>query len=990
MVLPAAKRSSLAEAASSVTAASDGSSLDMHLQSGGSAPNADRPPSSGTSGTTSGTTTSTTPHLGIYSRPDGKWAAWLTLKGEQQYIGTFDTLEKATAALTDAKSAAAISKDAAAGSNAGKSTGTWREDETVRLIDAIKFTSTGPPYNWEAIADHVKTRSAEQCKSKNQKLMLKDAKKAGQAPLEAASSPSPNDDADDPAKALRRAILGIRFCHAEDCCKVGRREYGWMCRAHHLELDAKASGVLDASSSEIMAAITPTLPQKHSDAASLRDTHGISTAYRGGETAANEITPEWLEQQDQEPSAAEPSAGPEPSYPAKKPDIPFLDKQPAPSAAGHIKRQRKRTEMEIVEEFEIRSGKLSSATSTAMVSASSKPAAVPPNEEHEMPQPTPEGHWREAIDDSSGKPYYYHSVTNEVTWDKPACLVAMVDLPPSIEPTKKAKGVILHKDSGKWRAKISVAGKCKHIAYFNTHEEATAAYDFVRKTLDGCGLSQMDYGRFAVFENAKTKAIEAASLGSTTVSVMELDPNAACATKSEASPNISATGRSMSEWKEAIDEASGKPYYYHAKTHEVTWVKPACLAGRDESSPRNDTRPKDAKSKSVGRVSTHGLPLGVTKSGKNFRAMIFRNGKGFSIGSFSTPEQASIAYQMVREKLGNVGPSQFDATFASVAARAREATGATNRTISSSKMTKGCYQTDNGTWRAQIAFNGVSKHIGAFSTSEEASAAYQIVRDELGDKRVRDSAELEALFQSGKSKAKAAIDAMSPGDDGDAADGKRPQKAKGIHQRDNGRWVAAISINNANKYIGTFSSSEEASAAFQLVSEALGDRTRSRDSAELEALFQAARKKARAEILNAAVGIDLDNSERPEMKGVPDGRFKRIYQADNRQSKRQRKRPHYMDEFEMGEFDDFGAAKTKTIEDASKDRRNRCSQRCSVSGCTKYKQTNNNGMCRKHFLKIGGKIPAREETVDSCAGGDLDDSERSEMKKGPGGQAPGH
>ena len=207
--------------------------------------------------------------------------------------------------------------------------------------------------------------------------------------------------------------------------------------------------------------------------------------------------------------------------------------------------------------------------------------------------------------------------------------------------------------------------------------------------------------------------------------------------------------------------------------------------------------------------------------------------------------------------------------------------------------------------------------------------------------------------------------------------------------RDSGRWVAAISINNVNKYIGTFSNSEEASAAFQLVSKALGDR-HGRDSAELEALFQAARKKARAEILNAAVGIDLDNSERPEMKGVPDGRFKRIYQADNRQSKRQRKRPHYMDEFEMGEFDDFGAAKTKTIEDASKDRRNRCSQRCSVSGCTKYKQTNNNGMCRKHFLKIGGKIPAREETVDSCAGGDLDDSERSEMKKGPGGQAPGH
>jgi len=113
-----------------------------------------------------------------------------------------------------------------------------------------------------------------------------------------------------------------------------------------------------------------------------------------------------------------------------KPDVPVLDEQPAPSAAGHIKRQRKRSEMDIIEEFEIWSGILSSAKS-AKKAAASKSEAVPPADDHEVLLPTPKSDWRETIDDSSGKPYYYHIVTNEVTWDKPACLAALDDLPPS-------------------------------------------------------------------------------------------------------------------------------------------------------------------------------------------------------------------------------------------------------------------------------------------------------------------------------------------------------------------------------------------------------------------------------------------------------------------------------------------------------------------------------------------------------------------------------
>ena len=68
-------------------------------------------------------------------------------------------------------SAAAKSKGASPGSKARKSSGAWEDDETERLLGAIE--SRSPPYDWQEIADHVQTRSAEQCKSKNQKLMLK-------------------------------------------------------------------------------------------------------------------------------------------------------------------------------------------------------------------------------------------------------------------------------------------------------------------------------------------------------------------------------------------------------------------------------------------------------------------------------------------------------------------------------------------------------------------------------------------------------------------------------------------------------------------------------------------------------------------------------------------------------------------------------------------------------------------------------------------------
>ena len=223
------------------------------------------------------------------------------------------------------------------------------------------------------------------------------------------------------------------------------------------------------------------------------------------------------------------------------------------------------------------------------------------------------------------------------------------------------------------------------------------------------------------------------------------------------------------------------------------------------------------------------------------------------IGTYSTSEEASAAYQIVRIELGDFTALRDDdgleRLFQAARKRASKWLADAGYDVDpadskSPQEAKGYYQLrDNGKWVARISINGASKHIGTFSTTDGASAAYHLVSEALRDRRGRDSAELEGLFQAAKKKANKSIaDAV------DGADGWRPQKAKGCYQRrDNGRWVAVISINGANRHIGSFATSDEASAAYKLVRDEVCGTKRDRDGAELEASFQVARKKARGE-----------------------------------------------------------------------------------------------------------------------------------------------
>mmetsp|Transcript_129465 Transcript_129465/g.223605 ORF Transcript_129465/g.223605 Transcript_129465/m.223605 type:complete len:109 (+) Transcript_129465:1693-2019(+) len=60
------------------------------------------------------------------------------------------------------------------------------------------------------------------------------------------------------------------------------------------------------------------------------------------------------------------------------------------------------------------------ATATAGAVAAPGVTPAPAPVPAPVPAPAPAGEWLEAKDPASGRPYYYHSVTREVRWDKPA------------------------------------------------------------------------------------------------------------------------------------------------------------------------------------------------------------------------------------------------------------------------------------------------------------------------------------------------------------------------------------------------------------------------------------------------------------------------------------------------------------------------------------------------------------------------------------------
>ena len=465
--------------------------------------------------------------------------------------------------------------------------------------------------------------------------------------------------------------------------------------------------------------------------------------------------------------------------------------------------------------------------------------------------------WRETIDVTSGKPYYYHIQTNEVTWTKPSSLIvakevkAIAASTPSDNtanyhapteaahvPLDTAKAKPKTWGQGQWRgisqhnsrfkAAITVAGRTRHIGTFDNADHAIWAYGYVKVILTSSGLDPTDReGRDVVFDAARIKAKELAE--QTKTNSQDVPTNA---------PTM----------------------------------------------PSQPSRPVPI---------SHGVFL--TSSGE-YRAEVSVNRVRKFIGVFNTAEQANCAYKSVRSavdlKLGQADGVDINVVFESARAdalqkltdgfgysasktkgKATEATKATNGKAKPAKTkavtkvaaakakppTKHTAQTTPlprgvqerfGRYAARIKVANIEKYIGTFDSAHAASYVYERIKGSLEAKKNRPNVDLNEVYESTRKQAMETISNMYHHADAKSDDhdllldqpfaGVGPGSAKnqaavdsqavanslprGVRmRRDSGKFEAQIMHGGRKRYIGTFYTKEMAGAAYQVVRKTLDE-----------------------------------------------------------------------------------------------------------------------------------------------------------------------
>ena len=313
-------------------------------------------------------------------------------------------------------------------------------------------------------------------------------------------------------------------------------------------------------------------------------------------------------------------------------------------------------------------------------------------------------------------------------------------------------------------------GKSRYVGTFDTPEQASAAYNSVRKNLDDAKLSMIGADEVdATFDEAQKKAVE-----------------------------------------------------------EVGGVFPKKMK---------------AKSKRC-------LPRGVVKlpNGK-FRSSIRWGGKQRCIGTFDDPQQASAAHESVREgledaNLSALGADEVIAIFDGTRKKALESFG--GFVPEKRDVPRGVYKAF-GRFQTKIYWHNKLRHIGAFDSSEQASAAYASVRKDIDNANplALGADEVDAVFDAARRKAFEKTNAMM---DRLGAE-TRSAKVTCTYRKFESKYVAQsarIRWGGKRRYIGTFDTPEQTSAARMSVRKDLDEATPSALSAdEANVIFAAAKEKAR-------------------------------------------------------------------------------------------------------------------------------------------------
>ena len=268
----------------------------------------------------------------------------------------------------------------------------------------------------------------------------------------------------------------------------------------------------------------------------------------------------------------------------------------------------------------------------------------------------------------------------------------------------------------------------------------------------------------------------------------------------------------------------------------------ALSSSRKKRKKRKINRAKDdtAAKKKFKTTPERDLPAGVHKAeaGK-FLTQTYWVGKTRYIGMFDTPEKASAAYKSVKEDLARVKSSALSAgevndVFDAAKKKALESFG--GFVPKKRDLPQGVYMKPSGTFAASTQWGGKARCIGCFDTLEQASAAYSSVRKDLDHAKSAafNSDKVDAIFDTAKKKALVAV--------GRLAERKLPT---GVRKLKSGKSQSQVWWGDKQRYIGTFDTLEQASAACMSVRNDLEDaKSSTLTTDEVNAVFVEARTKA--------------------------------------------------------------------------------------------------------------------------------------------------
>ena len=456
--------------------------------------------------------------------------------------------------------------------------------------------------------------------------------------------------------------------------------------------------------------------------------------------------------------------------------------------------------------------------------------------------------------------------------------------------------------SGKFASVMWCRGKGQYIGSFDTSEQASAAYEAANKkrpkakrskkrklpegvyrTSSGKFASQTKWGdkfrrHIGTFDTA-----EQASAAVTSARKDLEDANLSALSEVEADSLFDAA------MKKAVEASGG----IISKRQRKATIEPV-----SQGVVRRSSRAKIRVDPKTTSVSKEDLPQGVrkTESGK-FRADIDWGGTYRYIGTFGTPEKASVAYVSVTNdlegvKLSTLSADEVNALFRAAKKKAVGGSSSRNlgrrvaapdpvgssseaapdlkkkkkRKLKSAKpaakkkskatskrdLPRGVYKSSSGRFESKIRFGGKTRGVGTFDTPEQASAAFMLVKKDLADanESTFGADEVDAVFYEAKKKAVTALSGVVRG----ATSVKkipRPSFERDLHRcirkKSSGKYESYTCTywGGMIRLIGTFDSFEDASAAYKSVQKDLDNASfMALGADEFENIFVAAKNKA--------------------------------------------------------------------------------------------------------------------------------------------------